>query len=300
MFTTLSPEQARPLVPAWLTEKVTGNTATTAGVRVALSALVEEMSDEEIAAGLAQLEQVGDGYEIFEANPFARRLSRAYLPPLIAGSELRGGERLARLAGQPQVWVGNHLSYVDTQATDALLASEGLAEAVDRMVVVAGPKVYSEPFRRLAAMGLNTLKTPQSTQLATNTAELSPREVAALAIQCVKRAEAWRAEGGPVLIYPEGTRSRSGRMGPFLRAVARYVRAAPGLWVVPVALYGTERLFPTDERMYPGPIGLSIGEPFLATDAGREKTAALEEARRRLIEALPAPYRPAAGDPTLA
>ena len=130
---------------------------------------------------------------------------------------------------------------------------------------------------------MNTLKTPQSSTLETNEAPLSPRELAKLAISCVQTSERWRTEEGPVLVYPDGTRTRSGRLGPFLKAVSRYVRAAPELLIVPVCVVGTDRLFPMDERLYPQPVQLLIGEPFPAADAGRGKTAVLQEARARLI-----------------
>ncbi|MBK7761502.1 MAG: hypothetical protein IPI35_34900 [Deltaproteobacteria bacterium] len=73
---------------------------------------------------------------------------------------------------------------------------------------------------------------------------LEPFEVAALALGALREAEAWRASRGPVVLYPEGTRSRDGQLGPFLPAAARYLRGAA--WVVPVVVRGTDALFGRD------------------------------------------------------
>jgi len=299
-LTHLSPEQLRTLLPTWLTSYVKCSPAQSAVIAAAAADALATMDDATIAEGLAAYATLGDGYAVHRSHPLARRLSRAFMAPILKGSEVAGLEQLASLEGRPQVWIGNHLSYIDTQATDSLLADAGLAGVTDRLLTVAGPKVYSDPFRRLAALGVNTLKTPQSSTLATNDAALSPRELAKLAITCVRTADQWRLDEGPVLIYPEGTRSRSGQLGPFLKAVSRYVRATPELVIVPVCVSGTEALFPMDERIYPQPIRFAVGEPFLATDAGRGKTAVLEEARRRLLAVAPASYQPPSDAPTIA
>jgi len=287
-----TPAQLRALLPEWLSGYIEStDSAQLVTIKAAVELALSEMDDATIMDGLSAYAVLGDGYQVHPSHPLARQLSRAFMAPIIQGSVVTGLDHLVGSVGQPQVWIGNHLSYIDTQATDALIAAD-LPHVANTILTVAGPKVYSDPFRRLAALGVNTLKTPQSSMLATNEASLSPRELAKLAISCVRTADAWRSDQGPVLIYPEGTRSRTGHLGPFLRAVARYVRAAPDLLIVPVHISGTEKLFPMDERMYPRPVRLTIGAPFAAADAGRGKTAVLEESRRRLIDLAPTAYQP--------
>jgi len=81
-------------------------------------------------------------------------------------------------------------------------------------------------------------------------------------------------EGWIILLYPEGTRSRDGRLQPFLRAAARYC-SLPDLQILPLAQTGTDRVFPRDESgMYAGAVRLRFGAA-IASDPG--KTATLDQ-----------------------
>lgn len=284
----MEPALARELVPVWLGSYVEGpeSDAFAEAARAALA----QTPDEELRTLLSGFGSVGSEYRLYPAEPAARRISRACMPLLLADLELSGLEALAEAARGPCLLLSNHLSYVDTQITDLLLASH-LGEALaDSVVAVAGPKVYGSPFRRLAALALSTLKTAQSAGLSYNEAGLSPREVARVALHTVEQAGALMAEGHPILIYAEGSRTRTGRLQPFMRAVNRYA-ALPGVKVVPVAIGGTDQLFPLDARaMRRAPVQLHFCEPFLATETGAK--GAIDEAWRRVAAALPERHRP--------
>lgn len=285
----LSPAQLRAVVPGFINSYFRDDPAIATAAEGRVREVVQASTDEEIRQTMRAYAEAGREYKAHEAALVLQRISRAYIPVPCGDAMPSGLHHLDAVKGRDQLWICNHLSYVDTQVTDALLARAQRAEA-DDMLVVAGPKVYTEPFRRLAAVALNTLMTAQSSQLASNTAGLSPREIATIALTSLKQAEAWRKERGPVLLYPEGSRSRSGRMGTFLRAAARYTRGV-GV-IVPVAITGSEALFGFDERMRPAQVSLSFGEPF---EPPRGKTAGLEEAWRRVAALLPESYKPAEG-----
>lgn len=298
MFSTLSdlpPDQARALIPRF----VSGYADAPEALREEVAAAVADAlgdDDEAMRAMLRRFAAIGQEHAIYPADPLARRMSRAYMAVVTRGSAVQGLHQLAGLDG-PQLWIGNHLSYVDTQATDALLAAAGAAALADGLLAVAGPKVYGDPFRRMAALCLSTLHTAQSTRLSTNEAELSPREVAAIALRSVKQAADWRQQRGPVLLYPEGSRSRSGRMGSFLRAVDRYARGAA--WIVPVAVVDTHHLFGMDERMRPSVVGLRVGAPIATSSLPSDRSAPLEAAWEALAALLPEHLRPEPDTPVL-
>jgi 1-acyl-sn-glycerol-3-phosphate acyltransferase len=103
-----------------------------------------------------------------------------------------------------------------------------------------------------------------------------------------------------VLIFAEGTRSRTSGLQPMLPAVSRYLDDS-GAWVLPVGIAGTEALFPIgDHEIHPVRIVARIGRPVRA--AALEQRAAGN--RRLMMDAvgvaiaslLPEDYRGAYGD----
>lgn len=287
---SLPPAALRAHLPAFLRTYIDTDSAMIPRFDAAVGELLSRVDDDALADLLRAFAEVGEGWQPWPAHPLARSLSRRYMGLVVEGSRLEGAEHLPPPEAGPQVWVCNHLSYVDTQVTDTLLAGAGRADVADRLLVVAGPKVYTEPYRRLASLSLNTLKTPQSTQLAHNSAGMSAREVAALALASVRQAAAWRNTRGPVLLYGEGSRSRTGHMGPFLRGASRYLRGAA--WVVPVAVIDTDQLFPMSERMRPRPVAFRIGPPVEAAAVREGRDALLVEAWRRVTALLPPQHTP--------
>ncbi len=86
------------------------------------------------------------------------------------------------------------------------------------------------------------------------------------------------AEGRSILIFPEGTRSRDGSIGPF-KPAAFVPTIDAGAPVVPVAIDGTSRVLPAGGfRVRPGRIRLVVGHP-IAT-AGLERRDRHELARQ--------------------
>ncbi|MCP4810794.1 MAG: 1-acyl-sn-glycerol-3-phosphate acyltransferase [Proteobacteria bacterium] len=292
-LSALDPAALRRLVPGFVNSYFRDDAAIATAAEARVREVVEQATDDELRETMAIFGSVGGEYRPYEAAPVLRRISRAYIPVPCGDARAEGLEHLESVRGRNQLWICNHLSYVDTQVTDALIAKGG-CDIIDDVLVVAGPKVYTEPFRRLAAVALNTLMTAQSSQLQHNASGLSPREIASIAVTSMKQARTWRAERGPVLLYPEGSRSRSGRLGSFLRAAARYARGAEV--IVPVAITGSENLFGYDERMRPAEVTLTIGEPFTPKPG---KTAAIEEARERIAGLLPEAYKPDPATPVL-
>lgn len=79
-------------------------------------------------------------------------------------------------------------------------------------------------------------------------------------------------DGISTSIFPEGTRTKNGKMGPFKRG-AFQIALEMGLPVVPLTISGCYEVLPP-KRWYltPGPITLHIDKPIILTDCkGREK-----------------------------
>ncbi|BDG07756.1 lysophospholipid acyltransferase family protein [Anaeromyxobacter paludicola] len=96
-------------------------------------------------------------------------------------------------------------------------------------------------------------------------------------------AAAGRLRGGTSLVvFPEGTRSRDGRVGPFKRGPFVLAQQA-SVPVVPVALIGAGAVTPKARiEVHPGTILVVTGEP-VDPAAWPDKNDLLREVRRRII-----------------
>jgi 1-acyl-sn-glycerol-3-phosphate acyltransferase len=225
------------------------------------------------------------------AHPLLRQAVRIWSGHVLAGSTLNGVEHLsAATAAGPTAVVCNHRSYIDSNAIDTILYGHAPDRLADRFVSAAGPKVYQGLFRRLVSASLNTIPVPQSATLG-HTARLPGRDLARQSLEAVAQSHVAMNNGYVLLIYPEGARTRTGRMQPFLPAVHRYFKQ-PGTRIVPAALTGTARVIGVGERgVRPKPCALRFGPPILVEKAGGPR-GALAKAQAAVCDLLPPELRP--------
>ncbi len=296
MLGQLEPAMARMLIPSWLTGFMELEEEAIADATALISSALDEFDDESVSAALESLCTLGDEYSLYSAHPVAQQVTRVFMRVLMGGSEISGLEHL-RVAheGGPTLVVCNHLSYCDTQIKDLLLADNGAMDLANRLIAVAGPKVYETPFRRMASLALNTIKTAQSSGLAHNAGELSPREIAAIALGTVRKAQERMTAGDMVLLYGEGARSRTKRLGSFIKAVRKYA-TVDGCRILPMALSGSDKMMPLDRMtMSAAAVQLHIGEHIPV--AGLGPLGALESAWHAVAEMLPVEQQPISGTP---
>ena len=94
----------------------------------------------------------------------------------------------------------------------------------------------------------------------------SDKEAAA---ESVDIAVEYLKEGLSFLVFPEGTRSRDGRLLPFKKGTFLMAIRA-GAWVVPVSLAGTQRLMRKgDWTIHPGEVVVRYGPPSKRSVCGR-------------------------------
>lgn len=286
----LTPDKVRGLLPAFLSSYII-DSETNQRANQEISKLVASWDDADIQTLVLSLHTLGDKQQLYSANPHARALSRVWARSLMQEVQVHGIEHLKAATDQgPTVILCNHASYMDSSVIDALVASSGHPELAARIISAAGPKVYSTLFRRFAALCLNTLPVPQSTSLG-HTARLSPRELARMALKSVKQAHECLQQGHTLLIFPEGSRTRTGRLQPFLQAVYRYL-ALDGLQVVPTALIGCREIMDLDtEHCVPGPVSLTFGAPLVVHQRA-DATKVYEAAADALSQLLPQEMRP--------
>ncbi len=287
-------DELRRHLPAWLAAYAYPEFADAVASRTI--AVLNAHSDDDILATIAHYSEVAREYHYYPADPIAREISQAFVRGMAIEPRVEGIDNLrAGLAAGPCLLLCNHLSYSDSQFTDLLLSECGADDLAQKLVYVAGPKVYENAMRRMAATGLNTLPTAQSSRLGRD--GLSPREVARIALRTVAQAAELMGEGHSILLYAEGSRSRSGRLGSFVRAAARYARVA-GARVIPVALAGSNHAFPVhDTAMKPARVRLTIGRAIGVDPSDRQ--AAIAAGWQQIAKLLPDAYRPDRATPAL-
>ncbi len=93
------------------------------------------------------------------------------------------------------------------------------------------------------------------------------------------------AEGNSILVFAEGTRSRTGEMGKFHRGAARLALAA-GVDILPIVIYGTYEVSPPGSLIiYPGDVTLRILPPIsLEKKTAQDVRAITDDLRRQISE----------------
>jgi 1-acyl-sn-glycerol-3-phosphate acyltransferase len=226
-----------------------------AGLRVAVSPYLFRGMLVGMAAVAVALQRATGSRDL--AWRFAKARARTLAWLLGVQVEVRGREHLA---GGPFVFTPNHQSHLDI-----LLL---LAHLPGRTRFAAKQELWRHP---VMAAVLDTLG-------------MVPidRDHPERAIERLNRAA---AEGDSFVIFPEGTRSRTGELLPFKKG-AFVLAIASQLPVVPVVCRGTRRLMPRGSRLtvVPGTAEIVIDAPIPTTGLTYDDRAALSARVRAAIE----------------
>lgn len=212
--------------------------------------LASKFDDQQIQKFLSLLAQHGQVWGFNPHHPMAAGILTAILNGLVGTRPIHGMEHAIEAQekvkkGESIVMVGNHLSYGDANYLHAQLAMQG--HPLYPLLVMAGPKVYTDPFRRLSSMCFDTLKMAQPPSKASDGADVSMRELAEITRKVMKEAQEYQKKGSILYFFPEGSRSRSGGLERFIPASARYCNL-PGTTVYPIGFTGTDGLLGIDGK----------------------------------------------------
>lgn len=182
----------------------------------------------------------------------------------ISGSPLtvHGSENLRK--HPVAVYASNHTSYMDTPVVFAALPLQ--------FRILAKRELWSLPF---IGWYLN-----RSGQIPINP-ENPHTSISSLG----GGVRALRA-GMPLFVFPEGSRTPTGELQPFLSGAA-YLAIRAQVPLVPIALSGVYDLLPIHTRhFYPCPLTLTVGEPISTKGMSVRQTDELTNRLRSAIEEL--------------
>lgn len=180
----------------------------------------------------------------------------------------------------PVIYVCNHLSNSDALILNRVLKNKNVTFA-------AGVKLNDNS---LTSLGISIVKT---TPIKPNAAD---KEGIKKIIDIIK-------EGGSILIFPEGTRSRTGNLIPAKKGIVLIAKLCK-VPIVPIGLTGTEKLLPINEegkmeleKFYHADVQVNIGKMFNLPTKNQGETGkeyderAIDYLMRRIAELLPEEYR---------
>jgi 1-acyl-sn-glycerol-3-phosphate acyltransferase len=183
-------------------------------------------------------------------------------------------------AKRPIIFVCNHLSNSDGLVLDRVLKEEDVT-------FIAGVKLSNDPITNI---GMNVVKT---ISIKPNSAD---KEALTKVIKTVK-------DGQNILIFPEGTRSRTGSMIEGKKGVLLIARLAKAT-INPVGIWGSEKLLPinksgemSDESFQHAEVTVNIGKPISLVEKDKDEDKHLYEDRalkslmKEIAVLLPEDYR---------
>ena len=200
---------------------------------------------------------------VFPARPVNRILGGLFVGMFIHPKSIIEGIDNLREAqhayheGKQVLLICNHLSYADSHIIEQMLCRYGFREFAWNLFYIAGQKTYQTLWRRFFTAGVNTIKVIQTSA---NESMSIKRRQAIESFRSFKKT----IKTHPVLIYPEGTRSRTGRMGSGVPTLVNYIRKN---FVLPVGIQGSETMLGVGHRFpKPGKVVLRFGKPFIANN----------------------------------
>jgi 1-acyl-sn-glycerol-3-phosphate acyltransferase len=189
--------------------------------------------------------------------PFAKLQARNTCRIVGVRVRIRGAELVA--GGGPYVFTPNHQAHIDIAAL--------LGHLPGNNCFAAKKELFDEPVLGSVMRTLGMLPVDRDDPMKS--------------IDVLNRAV---ADGDSIIIFPEGTRSRDGRLLPFKKGA--FVAAIEmGRPIVPVAIKGTHRVMPRGGYLsiHPGDVEIVVKPPISTSALAYEDRERLRDAVREII-----------------
>lgn len=204
---------------------------------------------------------------------YITRKTTDYLVNKYADLKIFGLENIS--VNEPVIFIGNHLSNLD-----GLLLSKLFQEQNRKVFFLAGVKLKSETITNAVLEIVPHI-------------EIEPNKPDRKAI---RNAVGALKDGSSILIFPEGTRSRSGEMNKGRSGVYLIAKMA-GAKIIPFGIFGTEKCLPiktsgkmSGENFVYSEVIVKFGKSFYAEEV-KDSDEPIDEMMKKIAELLPIEYR---------
>lgn len=182
----------------------------------------------------------------------------------VAGVQLKVSGRENVPHDRPVIFVSNHCSHFDIVCL--------LASLPRNLFFVAKKELLWVPF-----LGFNLWITGHI---------LIDRSNRKKSIASLRKAARNIAGGRCVTLYAEGTRSKTGEMGPFKKG-AFHLALDAGVDIVPIYIDGTYKIWPKGKlKITPGKASVTIGKPITTINYSKQNVTKFVEDTRNAVIAL--------------
>lgn len=208
---------------------------------------------------------------------------------LVSGVKLEGRENLQKSkelqdGGKPLFIMANHLSNLDGPLVYKILEKEGFREPV----FVVGIKLLRNPMTKFLVDRVRYILVWPPSPEPRNIEE--KKEKSRINQRAYRDSRRVVNEGFEIVIFPEGTRSRTGYLGEGITEVAAYVEHYSDAVILPVALIDTDKRIPVGIpeirrplsvfKLTRGPVGVRVGQPIQVSDLS-ERFCQLSKGEKR-------------------
>ena len=177
---------------------------------------------------------------------FARSWSWLILKTCFSPVQVIGTEKIAAQGDRPHVFASNHISALDIPVL--------YVHVPNQFRIIAKKELFKYPFLGWHLRRSGQLPIDQS----------NPSS----AIRSLRKAVETLRDGMPLMIFPEGGRSRSGQIQSFMSG-AFYLAIKAHADIIPLAIVGTYEILPMNTfHIRPGRIELVVGNPISTEGMG--------------------------------